>query len=263
VSEITVTTLSTTPIKGTRLQTVDSVTLEATGAQGDRRYYLIDGRDRMVNAKQLGELTALLASDSDSDSGSESRLRITFPDGHAVEGEVRLGERVATRFYSSEVPGQLVLGPWAGALTDYAGQPLRLVRALDGGAVDRRAEGAVTLISTASLRRLSEVAEREQIDARRFRMLVQVDGLEAHAEDRWVGRSVRLGEATVRFGGHVGRCLITSRDPETGQIDLPTLDVLGRYRRGLDTTEPLAFGIYGAVIDPGTVRVGDTVLAEG
>ncbi len=35
--------------------------------------------------------------------------------------------------------------------------------------------------------------------------------------------------------------------------------MLGDYRTGLDTTEPLPFGIYGQVLVPGTVRVGDAV----
>jgi uncharacterized protein YcbX len=60
----------------------------------------------------------------------------------------------------------------------------------------------------------------------------------------------------------VGRCLITSRDPESGRIDLPTLDILRTYRRDLDATEPLPFGIYGSVLEPGTVRVGDAVLPD-
>jgi uncharacterized protein YcbX len=63
----------------------------------------------------------------------------------------------------------------------------------------------------------------------------------------------------VRFRGHVGRCLITSRDPDTGVVTLPTLDILGDYRRDLDTTEPLPFGIYGEVVAEGTVQVGDPV----
>ena len=70
---------------------------------------------------------------------------------------------------------------------------------------------------------------------------------------------MRIGEATIGFGGHVGRCLITSRDPDTGKVDLPALDMLGDYRTGLDTTEPLPFGIYGQVLEPGTIRVGDAV----
>ena len=59
---------------------------------------------------------------------------------------------------------------------------------------------------------------------------------------------------------HVGRCLITSRDPDTGEIDLPTLDILRDYRSGLDTTEPLPFGIHGEVIEPGRIRIGDPVV---
>ncbi len=66
----------------------------------------------------------------------------------------------------------------------------------------------------------------------------------------------------MRFGGNVGRCLVTSRDPDSGEINLPTLDLLGEYRQGLDSTEPLPFGIYGEVVRPGTVRVGDAVVPE-
>jgi uncharacterized protein len=259
VCPATVRTLSTTPVKSTRLQTVDHVVLGTDGARGDRRFYLIDGRDRMVNAKHLGELTELVAKYSE----DQDRLEIRFPDDRVIESEIRLGETVRTRFYSEQAVAHLVEGPWSGALSDYAGQPLRLVRSADGGAVDRGAYGGVTLISTASLHRLAEVADRDLIDARRFRMLIEVDGVEAHEEDRWVGRSAQIGEAAVRFHGHVGRCLITSRHPETGRIDLPTLDIIGRYRNDLDTTEPLPFGIYGQVVEPGEVHVGDAVLPEG
>jgi uncharacterized protein YcbX len=125
--------------------------------------------------------------------------------------------------------------------------------------------GAVSLVSAASVQRLAAEGRGESslgdggIDTRRFRMLVEVDDLGAHEEDGWVGRSVRIGDALVRFEGHVGRCLITGRDPETGVSDLPTLDWLGQYRLGLDTTEPLALGVYGRVLREGAVRVGDPV----
>jgi uncharacterized protein YcbX len=154
----------------------------------------------------------------------------------------------------------MVEGPWSEALTEACGQPLRLVEADgDGGGVDRGAAGAVSLISRASLARLASEGGRESVDPRRFRMLVEIDGVDAHAEDGWVGSLVRIGEALVGFDGHVGRCLITSRDPDTGEVDLPTLDILSSYRTGLGTTEPLPFGIWGRVVSPGTVRVGDEV----
>jgi uncharacterized protein YcbX len=61
--------------------------------------------------------------------------------------------------------------------------------------------------------------------------------------------------------GHVGRCIVTSRHPESGEVDLATLDLLRDYRAAAQTTEPLAFGVYGEVLRPGVVRVGDAVGA--
>jgi uncharacterized protein YcbX len=66
-----------------------------------------------------------------------------------------------------------------------------------------------------------------------------------------------LGAARVLWRGHVGRCIVTSRDPDSGVVDLPTLDILRVYRDGAGTTEPLAFGVHGAVLGAGLVRVGD------
>jgi MOSC domain-containing protein len=255
---IRVVALSLTPVKGLRLLARDAVSLGRDGVRDNRRFYLIDERDRMVNAKQVGELEAVVAEYDD----VARRLVLTFPDGRVVAGVVDLREVVSTRFFSRMRDARVVAGPWAEALSSHVGQALRLVEPLgDGaGAVDRGRAGAASLVSRASLRRLEREADAS-VDPRRFRMLVEVDGVDAHAEDAWVGADVRVGNATVRFHGHVGRCLVTSRDPDTGELDLPTLDLLGAYRRSAVTTEPLAFGIYGEVVDPGVVRVGDPVVA--
>jgi uncharacterized protein YcbX len=98
------------------------------------------------------------------------------------------------------------------------------------------------------------------IDARRFRMLFEVDGLGPHEEDSLVDQRTRVGGAVVRWRGNVGRCVVTTRDPVTGISDVPTLRILGAYRRDEPTTEPLAFGIYGEVVEPGVVRVGDAIV---
>lgn len=248
--------LAVTPVKATRLHVVDQVVLGPHGVRENRRFYVIDARDRMVNSKVIGALQTVIAEYSD----EERTLRLELPDGRVVSDEIRLGDPISTRFFSDTAQGRLVEGPWSEALSQVGGRPLRLVEANGArGGVDRGADGSVSLISRASLDRLAEVAGEESIDARRFRMLIEIDGVGAHAEDRWVGRLVRVGEATVSFGGHVGRCLITSRDPDTGEVDLPTLDLLGSYRTGLDATEPLPFGIWGSVAEPGVVRVGDEV----
>ncbi len=249
--------LAVTPVKGTRLRGVREIELGQAGARGNRRFCVIDHRDRMVNGKQLGELNAVLADCWE----AGRRLALTFPDGRVVQAPVELGGRITTRLYSRAVDARLVEGPWSAALSDYAGRRLALVEA--EGSVDRARRGAVSLISRASLARLAEAAGEPAVDARRFRMLIEIDGVGPHAEDRWVGRRARIGEALVAFGGHVGRCLVTSRHPETGEMDLPTLDVLRSYRDGLPTTEPLAFGIYGEVLEEGIVRVGDSVALVG
>jgi uncharacterized protein YcbX len=249
--EPVVTALSVTPIKSTRLQSVDAVELDELGARGNRRFFIIDERDRMINGKRLGDLQTVVAE------CSGDVLRLSFADGGSVESPVSLGEEITARFFSGDVTGRLVNGSLSDALSSHLGRPLRIVEAV--GSVDRGRFGGVSLISRASLRRLADEADEESVDARRFRMLIEIDGVAAHEEDAWVGRSARVGEAVVRFRGHVGRCLTTSRDPETGQVTLPTLDLLRDYRGNADTTEPLPFGIYGEVVTGATVRVGDPV----
>jgi uncharacterized protein YcbX len=253
---IVVSGLGVTAIKGTRLRSVEHIRLEKDGVRENRRFFLIDARDRMVNAKHLGELQLVVAEYSD----AERRLRVTFPDGRVVQDDVTLGDTVQARFYSGVIVGRLLDGPLSDALSGHVGQPLRLVEAPEaGGSVDRGTEGPVSLVSRGSLARLADEAGEPEVDGRRFRMLIEIDGVEPHAEDEWVGRAAQVGKATVLFTGHVGRCLITSRDPETGNVDLPTLDLLRSYRGELRTTEPLPFGIYGRVLGAGTTRVGDEV----
>jgi len=252
----TVVALATTPIKGLHLNSPGELMLERHGVADDRRFYLVDEASRMVNGKRFGILGAVRA---DYDHAAR-RLALTFPDGERVEGLVRQGPAIETSFFSQTRVDPPVIGPWSAALSSYAGIGLRLVEAdaSAGGAVDRGAGGAVSLISRASVRRLEAVADGRAIDARRFRMLIEVDGPGAHEEDDWVGRTVRIGGALVAVHGHVGRCLVTTQSPESGISDLPTLELLG-YRRGLATTEPLAFGVYGEVVEPGAVRLGDAI----
>jgi uncharacterized protein len=253
-----VTALSSTPVKGLRICAHGEVKLERGGVIENRMFYLVDESGSMVNGKRLGILSSVRA---DYDPAT-TRLRMTFPDGSQVCEVVELGADVETRLLSRRPTARLVLGPWSQAISDYTEMELRLVRAdvVDGG-VDRGAKGSVSLISEASVTRLQSLAGGRSVDSRRFRMLVEVAGPEAHTEDGWVGRTVRIGEALVGMRGHVGRCLVTSQSPDTGVVDLPTLELLS-YRRGRETTEPLAFGVFGEVLEPGVVRVGDAVSLE-
>lgn len=253
---ITVTALATTPVKGMRVREVDAVQIGDRGAVGNRVFYVIDDRGRMVNGKNFKGLQTVVA---DYDPAVEA-LTFAFPDGTEAAGEVRYDGPITTSFFGHPKEARAVQGPWNDALSAFFGAPLRLVGA--ASAVDRGRHGAISVMSRASLRHLAAIAHRDAVDGRRFRMLIEVDGIEAHEEDGWVGRRLRLGSALVRGSGHVGRCVITTRDPVTAEGDLDTLKLLATYRHKIDTTEPLAFGIYGEVLEGGRVAVGDPVTVE-
>jgi uncharacterized protein YcbX len=254
-----VTALATTPVKGLRICARDELVLEKAGVPENRRFYLVDERGRMVNGKRIGTLSAVRA-EYDLES---AELILSFPDGSQTAGVVELGVKIETRFFSRTRLAHVVVGPWAAALSSHTGQELTLVEApaQDGAGVDRGRAGSVSLISQASVLRLEGLAGGRSVDPRRFRMLIEVAHTEAHEEDEWVGRTLRIGAAQVVMHGHVGRCLVTSQAPDSGIVDLPTLELLS-YRRGLPTTEPLAFGIFGEVLEPGPVRLGDAVMLE-
>jgi uncharacterized protein YcbX len=246
--------ISLTPVKATMLHHVDEVELLESGPKGDRRFYLVTEQGRLVSNKDFGPLQ-LVRADYDE---VEDTLSMRFADGAVAAAEVERGEEVTTSFHRRPRPARLVKGPWAEAISDLVGQPVRLVEPATTGP-DRGRGGAATLLAEASLGRLSGELGVDSLDARRFRMNFGIDGIEAHEEDGWRGRRVRIGEAVVIPQGHVGRCVITTQHPDTGRTDLDTLKALASYRGNLETTEPLAFGVHGAVAEPGRVRVGDPV----
>jgi uncharacterized protein len=258
--------LSTTPVKGTALHTRAGVELTRNGVEDNRRFHLIDARQRLINGKNHGPLVQITA-DYD---GEREHLSLRIPGREPVQGTTTaLGEPVITKLYGGDVPGHLLEGPWSSALTEFVGEPVHLVATdVPGAGVDIH---PVTLISTATIDHLrSATPGGEAVDHRRFRMLVEVDGCGVHEEDTWAGRRVRLGGATVRMLGPVPRCVITNKNPDTGDVDFSTLKAIARSRSELarDPAGPVArlptggaviLGMYAAVEVPGSIEVGDRI----
>ena len=243
------------PVKALGLVHPEEVDLGSTGVLGDRRFWLVDANGRLANGKAFPRLMQVRPEWDE----ATRRLVLTFPGGEVAEGIVEPGEPVEAALYGEPHPSRAVPGPWQPALSEFAGAPLTLLWS-DGGAVDRGSErGWMSLISRGSLDRLREVAGAQRpVDGRRFRMLFEIDGVAAHEEDEWIGERVAIGGATVAVVGDVGRCVVTTRDPDTGVSDLDTLGALSSYRR-LGRTEPLPMGVFGDVVVPGRVRLGDPV----
>ena len=247
--------LAIAPVKGLGLVHPDEIVLARDGVRNDRRFYLVDPDGRLINNKTCGELLQVRPKVSD----DASRLTLVFPSGESVTGEVAPGAAVETSFYGRPVTGRFAEGPWSEALSEHAGRPLRLVRTDNQGAgIDRI--HVVSLISDGSLRALARRAGAEHVDGRRFRMTIELEGGEEHAEDEWIGGELEVGEARIRVTGPVGRCVVTTRNPDSGVSDLDTLGVLAGYRT-LKEGKSFGCGVCGDVLVEGMVRVGDSVGA--
>jgi uncharacterized protein YcbX len=241
--------INITPVKGLGLQHPDEVELTARGVETNRRFYLISGW-RLFNGKDHGPLVRIASS------AENGRLRLDFPDGLVLDGDVELGEAVSTNFWGRQVAGRLVVGPWSDALSDYAGTSVQLVRTDEPGTGTDVHVG--TLVSRASCERLGHQLAAE-VDARRFRMLfdLDLDGGDAHDEDKW--DRVRIGETVVQIAGPVPRCAVTTQNPMTGVPSLDTLRGIKEYRGLRGEEKKIDFGVYFDVEEPGRVRVGDAV----
>lgn len=251
----TVARISIAPVKSLHLVHPDEIELTHAGVVGDRRFWLRDADGRLANGKRFPQLMQITPEWDE----ATRQLSFDLPGGKRVEGVVEQGELVPAVLYGNEHPSRRVPGPWEEAISELAGEPLSLLWS-EVGAVDRGAwlGGWASIISRGSLERLGAEAALDAPDGRQFRMLLEIDGVGANEEDEWIGRHVAVGDAVVAPLGDVGRCVVTTKNPDTGDHAFPTLDTLARYRRD-GVSEPLPLGVYCDVVEPGRVRVGDVV----
>lgn len=236
--------INVTPVKSLALHHPDAVELGPDGAREDRRFLLVDDGHRLYNGKRD---TALVRASATWD--PETRmLGLTLPNGELLEAEPARAGSADVTVYGRQVVGHVVRGPWGDALSDLVGRSLTLVEREDGAwATDSR---PATLVSRASLGLIDG-------DGRRFRMLLELDGLDSLEEEQWRNRRVRAGAATLLVGDPTPRCAVPSASPDTGLRDRDVLRELIATRGAVDG-EP-CLGVYAEVLEPGVVRVGDPV----
>ena len=248
---------SIAPVRSLGLQHPPEIELTPTGVLEDRRFYLIDEAGRLVDRLVVGALVQVAA---ETDPVGEF-LRLVFPDGSIVEDVMRLGEAVETPLHGRTAVGHVVEGPWAAALEGIAGRRVRVVRTDRPGGT--RKGNPTSLVSRASVAELARHAGVEAVDARRFRMLIELDDAGAHEEDEWVGRRIALGEAILRVTARDARCAITTQDPDSGARDLDTLRTIIAYRGLMPDANGAPKAMFGVLADverPGRVRLGDKVM---
>lgn len=239
------------PVKSLGLAALTRARLTKAGIAGDRAFYIIDADGKLVTQRQHGALVQVGATHN----AASGTLSLTFPDGRVAAGVPEAQGRVTTPFFGARtVEGELAPGEWDEALSAFAGQPLRLVRAAPGASFDAF---PVSLCSAASLQALARAAGADAVDGRRFRQNLYVSGTAAHGEDDWLGSEVRAGAAVLRVKMRDPRCVMTTHNPDTGATDLNTLKIIASYRT--DQPKEANFGVYCTVTQAGEVAIGDEI----
>ena len=112
---------SIAPVRSLGLQHPTEIELTEHGVVEDRRFYLTNDANRLVDQLTVFKLVQV-ASRTDPEA---TTLWMRFPDGTEVDGEVELAEAVETPIHGRTGVGHRVVGPWAEALTQFVGRPIR------------------------------------------------------------------------------------------------------------------------------------------
>jgi uncharacterized protein YcbX len=138
------------------------------------------------------------------------------------------------------------------ALAAELGPGVRVMK-LDRGAFDTL---PLALISFQTLTGLSDLVGRE-LAVERFRPNILIDAADgaAYAEDAWVGATLRIGALRMRIDKRDQRCVVVNVDPSTGTRDPQILRTIAQARQA-------CLGVYGSVMTPATIGVGDPVVLD-
>ncbi len=259
----TLTHINLFPIKSCAPLTPDHAIVERRGLRGDRRWMIVDADDQFITARKHPRLVLIRAVFDDDalllDAPGMRCLRLT-PDACAPRSNVTVwDDEVAA------LPAQAGADAW---ISDYLGFSARFVfmaedcvRLIDptyagpGEQVSFADGYPLLLISQAALDQLN-ARLKSPVTMLRFRPSIVVANTAAHAEDTW--RTIRIGDVTFDVVKPCVRCVLTTVDPATGEIDRngEPLRTLISYRRG---DKGVTFGQNLIPRGSGTIRVGDLV----
>lgn len=232
----TVASLHRWPVKSLAGEDAAALQLDARGVAGDRAHALYDtfkGQPRRLTVRQAPGMlrwrAAYDAAPSDALRAGDVPLpRVTAPDGSAFAWD------------DPALPE---------ALSDDLGRAVTLRRDL---ALMQDLGDSVLVTTRATLDAVS-AALCAPLDLRRFRTNIHVVLDDApYAEERWEGRTLTVGDATLDLLHPCVRCVIPTRDPATTAKDPNILRWLTRHHGGL-------FGINARMRGSGRIAVGDAV----
>jgi len=131
--------------------------------------------------------------------------------------------------------------------------PLRLVGDSSGETrYPDREPVHISLLGQATLDQLTEIAH-QNIDVRRFRPNIVLEGISAWSEFELIGKQFQLGTARIEVTARIGRCVNIEVNPQTGDRDVALLSLLQQEFGHAQT------GVLAKIINSGTVKIGDSL----
>jgi uncharacterized protein YcbX len=130
--------------------------------------------------------------------------------------------------------------------------PAAPLRFTDVSVVSPTHMNAVSLINRASVAAFG-AAIGQEIDPRRFRGNILIDGWPPMAELDLVGKEMRIGGARFRGLLRTKRCAATEVNPDTAERDIPLPYLLKKTYGHSD------MGLYLEVLENGEIAIGDPV----
>jgi len=219
------------PVKSMAAEELDEVEVSWHGLAGDRRWAFI--RDGQVHSgfpwltiRQRPELAHYRPRLTEPERPNASAVLVRTPSG----GELSVADP---------------------ALAAELGSCVRVIKQ-DRGVFDTFPLSLLTTQTVAGLGRLTGV----ELTACRFRPNLLVDAAGSDfPEDGWVGRVLRIGGLRMRVDARDMRCVVITIDPVTLRRDPAILRAVARERDA-------RLGVYGTIVAPGRVALGDPVELE-
>jgi uncharacterized protein YcbX len=270
------------PVKSMLGEELTAAAVKPRGLAGDRIYALIDSETgRVISSKRPKRWSRIFELRAYTDNA----VWVQFPTGEALHIDdaslpTRLGEFFgrAVSVSSSPAPDAQFDEAWVRDLKNgadpYFGQPSRLEDGEEmiagGSSMGRDGNffnlSPIHIVTTSSLRALSEAAPASRFDAQRFRPNIIIDTPgSGFLEADWPERKLHIGTAEFRVTINVPRCVVTILAQGTLPQDPAILRTI-TSRNAIDVfqtgTQYPCLGIYAEVLHAGEIHVGDIATFE-
>ena len=271
------------PVKSMMGEELNATDVTHRGLLGDRAYALVDSSNEKVasakNPRKWAKLFDFRAALANPPRTGEkiSAVHVALPDGTIVTSEQTDINQILSNVLGHEVtletrePSQPEIvettlpNPWTPSQYEEYWPDMEDLAYRDTVTHEAMPEGTffdlavIHILTTATIDQLRELYPQGRFEVRRFRPNIVVEpssGEEGFVEDDWVGKTLVIGdEVCIDITELCPRCVMTTLP----QGDLPKDP--GILRTAAQHNQ-VNVGVYGAVLQGGTIRRGDQVRVE-